>query len=155
MRRPIFLSFHYKRDVARVQLIRNIGSIEGQPLLSPQEWESKKNAGPTAIRNWIDQQMKHKQAVVVLIGQETASRPWVKYEIEKAHADKRPMLGVHIHRLSSFGDTDQQGSNPFTALGVNGVPIYTPTGATSADVRNHVMNNLPLWIETTIQAHKR
>ena len=99
--------------------------------------------------------MKNKQAVVVLIGQETASRPWVQHEIEKAHADKRPMLGVHIHRLSSFGETDLQGSNPFTTVGINGVPIYTPSGTNSADVRNHVTNNLPLWIETTIRAHKR
>ncbi|WP_353939677.1 TIR domain-containing protein [Micromonospora sp. b486] len=28
--------------------------------------------------------MAYKKAVIVLVGQETASRPWVIYEIEKA-----------------------------------------------------------------------
>ena len=80
----VFYSFHYARDVNRVQLIRNIGKIDGQTLLNAQEWEAVRAQGPSAIANWIDTQMKYKTAVVVLIGNETASRPWVQYEIDKA-----------------------------------------------------------------------
>ena len=82
--KKVFYSFHYERDVHRVQLIRNIGALEGQPLLSAQDWETVKGRGDQAVINWIDEQMRYKRAVVVLIGQETADRPWVIYEIEKA-----------------------------------------------------------------------
>lgn len=54
----VFYSFHYERDVHRVQLIRNIGSVEGQKLLNAQEWEAVRQRGTKAIQNWIDEQMK-------------------------------------------------------------------------------------------------
>ena len=90
----VFYSFHYERDVHRVQLIRNMGSVEGQKLLNAQEWEEVGNKGDDAIRNWIDEQMKGKSAVVVLIGAQTASRPWVKYEIQRAWDLRKPLLGI-------------------------------------------------------------
>ena len=57
--------------------------------------------------------MAYKRAVVVLIGQETASRPWVLYEIEKAWNDKKPLLGVRIHGLASMSSgADSRGADP-------------------------------------------
>jgi hypothetical protein len=87
--KTVFYSFHYERDVNRVQLVRNINALEGQPLLNAQEWETVQRRGQQAVVNWIDEQMRYKRAVVVLIGQETASRSWVIYEIEKAWKEKR------------------------------------------------------------------
>lgn len=128
MAKTVFYSFHYERDVNRVQLVRNLNALEGQPLLNAQEWETVRRGGATSIVKWIDDQMSYKRAVVVLIGQETASRPWVKYEIEKAWAAKKPLLGVRIHGLSSFGVADRAGANPFdVADGPTGVPIFDPT----------------------------
>lgn len=69
--------------------------------------------------------MAYKRAVIVLIGQETATRPWVKYEIEKAWADKKPLLGVRIHGLSSMGTVDRPGVSPFSAS--SGIPVFDPT----------------------------
>lgn len=92
--KTVFYSFHYERDVHRVQLVRQIGALEGQPLLGAQQWEAVRRQGEQAIKDWIDKQMAYKRAVVVLIGQETASRPWVLYEIEKAWRDKKPLVGV-------------------------------------------------------------
>lgn len=126
--KTVFYSFHYERDVNRVQLVRNINALEGQPLLNAQDWEAVRRRGQQAIVDWIDEQMKYKRAVVVLIGQETASRPWVIYEIEKAWSDKKPLVGVHIHGLSSFGTPDSKGADPFgKASGVSGVPVFDPT----------------------------
>lgn len=48
-----FLSFHYANDSWRVQQIKNIGSIEGQPLLSYNEWEKIKQQGDAAIKTWF------------------------------------------------------------------------------------------------------
>lgn len=111
--RSVFYSFHYDRDVYRVQLVRNIRALEGQPLLNAQGWEQVRRHGKQAIRNWIHKEMAYKKAVIVLIGHQTATRPWVKYEIEKAWNDKKPLLGVRIHGLSSMGAVDHPGANPF------------------------------------------
>ncbi|MDK8791508.1 TIR domain-containing protein [Corynebacterium sp. MSK039] len=128
----VFYSFHYERDVNRVQLIRQMGLIEGQPILNAQEWESVRARGSSVIANWIDEQMKYKAAVIVLIGRETASRPWVRYEIQKAWNARKPLLGIRIHGLSSMGTVDTIGPDPFTQIsgfeGRNpGLPIFDPT----------------------------
>ncbi|MFH6687248.1 TIR domain-containing protein [Cellulosimicrobium funkei] len=129
MARSVFYSFNYD-DVHRVQLVENINALHGQPILQPQAWESVRRQGDRAIETWIDQQMKGKSAVIVLIGPDTASRPWVRYEIKKAWQDRRPLLGVCIHGISSFGTVARAGANPFEAAsGVPAarIPIFDPT----------------------------
>lgn len=129
MASSVFYSFHYERDVNRVQLVQKINALEGPPLLTPQAWETLRRRGTTAVAEWIDEEMKYKKAVIVLIGRETASRDWVKYEIRKAWADKRPLLGIAIHGLSSFGSVDSAGPNPFEAAGLpaSSIPLFDPT----------------------------
>ena len=41
----VFYSFHYDRDVMRVQQIRNIGMIEGNQPVSANQWETVKKSG--------------------------------------------------------------------------------------------------------------
>jgi hypothetical protein len=152
--RTVFYSFHYNRDVFRVQLVRNIGAIDGSPALGGQEWETVRRKAKSAVVEWIDKQMAYKRAVVVLIGQETASRDWVKYEIEKAWNAKKPLVGVHIHGLSSMGTVDSKGANPFDAVdGVTGVPVFDPTKVdylgkidTQATF-NYLRDWLPTWVD--------
>lgn len=128
MAKSIFYSFHYDRDVHRVQLVRNINSIDGSPSLNGQEWEAVRRQSQATVQAWIDSQMNYKKAVIVLIGQETAKRPWVKYEIERAWGMKKPLLGIRIHGLASMNDgADRIGGNPFEAAGLSGIPIFDPT----------------------------
>lgn len=151
--KTVFYSFHYDRDVHRVQLVRNINALEGQPLLNAQAWEEVKRGGQQAIVNWIDTEMLYKRAVVVLIGQETAGRSWVIYEIEKAWREKKPLVGIRIHGLSAFGSVDRPGANPFDKVpGVNGIPVFDPTrtdwqGAidTKATYAN-LVNSMEGWV---------
>lgn len=151
--KTVFYSFHFERDVHRVQLVRQIGALEGQPLLGSQEWEAVRRGGQQAIVNWIDQQMAYKRAVVVLIGQETSSRPWVLYEIERAWNAQKPLVGVHIHGLSSMGSVDRPGADPFARVaGVSGVPLFNPTQTTwqgqidSKATYAYLTNNLESWV---------
>lgn len=126
MAKTVFYSFHYDRDVHRVQLVRNINALEGQPLLNSQRWEEVRRKGKKAIEDWIDEQMKWKKAVIVLVGKETAGREWVNYEINKAWKDKKPLLGVRIHGLSSLSDgPDSAGSSPFNPQ--FSIPLFDPT----------------------------
>lgn len=93
--------------------------------------------------------MAYKKAVIVLIGQETASRPWVKYEIKKAWADRKPLLGVHIHGLSSMGSVDSLGRSPFNPAA--GIPVFDPTvlswtgGIDSKATYGKLFDNLERW----------
>ena len=149
--RTVFYSFHYDRDVFRVQLVRNIGA---SPALGGQEWETVRLRSRDAVVKWIDEQMSYKRAVVVLIGRETASRPWVRYEIEKAWNANKPLVGVYIHGLSSLGTADSMGANPFDAVdGVVGVPVFDPTrrdhlGRIDTQATyNYLKDHLPGWVD--------
>lgn len=50
----IFYSFHYDKDVFSVQQIRNIGVLEDNKPVSPNEWETIKRHGHGSIQKWID-----------------------------------------------------------------------------------------------------
>lgn len=120
-KKQVFYSFHFDKDVMRVQQIRNMGIIEGNPPVSPNEWEeAKKHHG--GIEKWIDENMKYKACVVVLVGEETANRPWVQYEIKKAWKDKKGILGIYIHNIicPRHGKC-RKGKNPFEQFMVNGI----------------------------------
>jgi len=150
----VFYSFHYKSDAWRVQQVINIGSVEGQPLMNSQAWEEIKRRGTSAIQSWIDEQMKYKSAVVVLVGAQTAGRPWVQYEITKAWNERRPLLGIRIHGLAdSNGRTSVAGTNPFEKLRVAGggtasgyVPLFSPGGVGSNAVYASIKQNLATWV---------
>lgn len=147
----VFYSFHYARDNWRVQQIMNMGRVDGGQLLKPQEWEAVKRRGDQAIRSWIDNNMRRKSAVIVLIGRETASRKWVRYEIERAYNLGKPLLGVRINRLKDRdGLQDPDGPNPFDFLGLSSlfIPLHEPSGRNSQDVYREILNNLPSWVES-------
>ena len=94
MARRVFHSFHYQRDARRVQQVKQMGVLEGQPLLSSNRWEAIKRGGEAEIKKWISQEMAGKSCLVVLIGSQTAGRKWVKYEIKKAWNDGAGVMGV-------------------------------------------------------------
>src|SRR4051812_12297701 len=94
---PVFYSFHFDNDVFRVQQIRNMGVVDGDGPVSPNDWEEIKRRGDASIRKWIDDNMAYRRCVIVLIGEQTAYRPWVRYEILKAWGDHRGLFGIYIH----------------------------------------------------------
>lgn len=157
---PVFYSFHFDNDVMRVQLIRQMGVIEGDEPVSANEWEKIKGKGAPAIERWIDDNMKYKRCVVVLIGAETASRPWVKFEIQKAWQEKRGLLGIHIHNLkcARTRSTCAKGANPFGNWTVGGQPMaelvdcYDPN---ARDAYNDIASNLEGWVAAAIARAKK
>lgn len=143
----VFYSFHYVPDHWRVQQVRNIGAIQNDGAIASQEWEKVRYLSTNSIKNWIDTQMSYKRAVVVLIGQETASRDWVQYEIKRAWNLKKPLLGIRIHGLKNQrGLTTYPGEDPFQKIGLRGIPVFTPTGTDSQTKYRNIQENLNLWI---------
>jgi hypothetical protein len=158
-RKPVFFSFHYGNDVMRVQQIRNIGALEGNTPLSANDWETVKRGGDAAVKKWIDDNFKYKQCVIVLVGEETSNRPWVKYEIEKAWNDKKPIFGIFIHNLKCpRNGASRKGKNPFDNFTFTDgsklssvVKCYEPS---TNDTYNDIAKNIQGWVDEAIFQRK-
>lgn len=155
-KRQIFYSFHFDNDVFRVQQIRNMGALEDNKPVSVNDWETVKKGGDTAIEKWIDDNMKYRSCVVVLIGEETSKRPWVKHEINKAWHDHKGLFGIHINNLKDpKTGTCSKGTNPFDQFtfkdkygNIKTIPCKSPS---SIDTYNDIKNNIESWVEEAIK----
>ncbi len=154
MKRKVFYSFHFDNDVMRVQQIRNMGLLEGDEPVSPNTWEQIKRT-EQGVKNWINQNLNGKSCLVVLIGSQTASRPLVKYEIQRAWQEGKAIVGVHIHRLkcprNGYGT---KGTNPFDQFNfTRGDQVIKPLVYEPSfnDAYNDIKNNLATWIENAIK----
>jgi hypothetical protein len=155
--RKVFYSFHYVNDSHRVSQVKNMGVLEGQPILSSNKWEEVAKGGDSAIQSYIDTEMTGKSCLVVLIGESTANRKWVNYEIKKAWKDGRGVFGVYIHGLKNLSQQQaSKGNNPFEYVTVDGVRLdsvvktYDPPFSTSTYVYDHIKDNLGGWVEKAI-----
>ncbi len=153
MARKVFTSFHYSPDNWRASTVRSIGKIEGNPVVSSNKWEEVTSGGDYAIRRWIDDNMSGKSCIIVLIGQDTAGRKWINYEIEKAWSEKRGVVGIHIHNLkNSTGLQANKGKNPFTNFTFSSqLKCYDPPYSSSTNVYNYISENIENWIEEAIE----
>ena len=155
-KRRVFYSFHYDNDVFRVQQIRNMGALEGDEPVSKNDWETIKKGGDKAVEKWIEDNMYGKSCVVVLVGEDTHKRPWVKHEIIKAWNDGKGLVGIYIHNLKDpKTGTCLKGTNPFEQFTFdNGerlskyVKCHNPK---SSEAYNDIKENLADWIEEAIK----
>lgn len=159
-KRQVFYSFHYENDVFRVHQIRNIGAIEENKPVSENNWEEVKRKGDESIEKWIDDNMNYRSCVIVLIGEQTANRKWVKHEIKKAWNDGKGLLGIYIHNLKDpRKGVCKQGANPFDQFTMKDgaklsskVKCYNPN---STSPNMEIILNLEDWIEKAINDRKQ
>lgn len=127
MARKVFFSFHYGRDVWRVNVVRNTGVVEGVSAAGFHDasvWEETKKKGDEAIKKLIDSGLDGTSVTVVLIGAETANRSYVSYEIEKSVARGNGILGIRINNVKDKdGKTESPGPIPPVLANI-GAPIY-------------------------------
>jgi len=160
MARKVFYSFHYKPDCVRASQVRNIGVVEGNEPASDNDWETVTKGGEDAIKQWISDQMDGRSCAVVLIGENTAGRKWIDYEIGKAWNEGKGVLGIFVHNLKDF-DSKQasQGKNPFEGFTMkrdsaklsNIVKAYNPPYTDSKQVYKYISDNISGWIEEAIK----
>ena len=84
-KRQVFYSFQYIPDNWRVSQVRNIGHVEDNKPVSDNKWEEVKQKGDKEIQKWIDENLKNRSCTVILVGENTAKRKWIDYEIEKSY----------------------------------------------------------------------
>jgi hypothetical protein len=159
--RQLFFSFHFGKDNWRASQVRNMGVVDGNKPVSDNDWEQVKKGGEQGIQNWINEQMKYRSCTAVLVGQETAGRKWIKYEIEKSWNLNMGVFGIYIHNLR---DNDQKqslkGRNPFDdfTLGTKKlsdvVQCYNPPYTISTDVYSFIKSNIASWADTAIEIRK-
>ena len=121
MARRVFFSFDYD-DVFRANVVRNsnvIRGIEKAGFIDAADREKIKNDG-AAIRNWINGQLKGTSVTAVLVGQNTCSSGWVKYEIKRSKEIGNGLLGIDISKIKdrNGNTTDRCGQIP------NGYDFY-------------------------------
>jgi hypothetical protein len=116
--RKTFFSFHYKDDIWRASVVRNswvTQDRESAGFFDSVEWEKVKKRTDSEIEKWIDGQMNGTSVTVVLIGQNTAGRKWINYEITSSHKRGNGLLGIYIHKIKDkYGNTSQKGTNPLS-----------------------------------------
>ena len=158
MARKVFFSFHYQPDNWRASQVRNMGVIEGNAPASDNDWEAVTNGGDSAIEKWIDDQMKGRSCTVVLVGENTAGRKWIKYEIKASWEAGKGVVGICIHNLKNKdGNQSSTGRNPFDDFTIGGkklssmVKLYTPPYSTSTYVYDHIKENIADWIDEAIE----
>jgi hypothetical protein len=128
MARKVFFSFQYQRDLWRVNVVRNTGTIEGVASAGFHDqslWEETAKKGDEAIKQLIDNGLDGTTVTVVLIGAETAKRKYVSYEIERSIARGNGILGVRVNNIKDKnGRTDPSGVIPEALIKI-GAPVYT------------------------------
>lgn len=145
MARRAFFSFHYEHDIWRANVVRNCWVTQGREsagFFDASLWEEAKTKGDAAIKALIDKALQNTSVTVVLIGKETASRSYVKYEIEQSIARGNGLLGVRIEKIADKdGSVDESGSNPLPA----GYDVYLWN-------KDEGSKNLGTWIEAAAKA---
>jgi hypothetical protein len=171
MARRVFFSFHHQKDSWRVGQVRNSWLAqkgETNKFMDAAAWEEVRRKGDSAVRAWIDQELNGTSVTIVLIGQETASRPFVQYEIEESFKRKNGLLAIYINRIkNSDKKISRKGRNPldnFTTMvdhplwGVFGHKIekrYSELFETFDWIKDDGRRNMPNWIEEAARRMNR
>lgn len=122
MTKRVFFSFHYE-DVKtfRANVVRNHGLTKETGLagfFDASIWEDAKLHGDASVKRLITTNLTNTSVTCVLIGSNTWSRRWVRYEILKSFEKGNLLLGVHINGITDKnGQKFLQGKNPFNHLG--------------------------------------
>jgi hypothetical protein len=107
MTRRIYLNFHPEHDLWRVNQLRTelVGPATDQTgFFDPAEYAELLLRDKATIRQRIRERVAETSVTLLLLGSETASRPFVQIGIEESIANLNGFVGVQIH-----GIDDQSG----------------------------------------------
>lgn len=113
-KRQVFFSFRYLYDAWRASQVRNMGKVSNDSTFSDNDWEEVKEKTSEKIEKWINDEMKKRSCVIVLIGEHTQGRKWINYEIKQAWKAGKGIVGIYIHGLENAAKQQaKKGKNPF------------------------------------------
>ncbi len=161
--RKVFFSFHYQRDIVRVNVVRNCaiskGGYEAAGFWEESLWETVKKEGDLVIKRMINQALQRTSVTIVLIGTETAEQRWVQYELEQSYERGNGMLGIYIHNIPNLkGQKDTKGTNPFSSIYTtsNGELVSLANLYPTYDwVADDGYNNFTKWVESAAKTARK
>lgn len=123
MARSIFFSFHYG-DVSsfRANVVRNswVTMERSVNFIDKSAWEEAERKGVSSLKRLIENWLKGTSVTVVLVGTDTHTRRWVKYEIVKSFVEGKGILPIYINRIPSKNEgIKAKGINPLERLAVD------------------------------------
>lgn len=122
MAKRVYFGFHHDDVVSfRANVVRNHNAVssatEEVVFFDASIWEEAKTKGDQALKRLINGGLDRTSVTCILIGAETYSRKWVRYEIFKSLQKDNKLLGVYIHKIKDKdGKTATKGPNPFEYL---------------------------------------
>ena len=162
MPRRVFFSFQYEKDLWRATVVRNswlAQEREASGFWDAALWEEANRFGDDAIRRTIDQGLDNTSVTVVLIGAESAGRPWILYEIQKSYDRGNGLLGIYLNDIKDqYGFTDGMGANPFKRLYIQvsgALKWMSDIYPTYSWVKDNGDQNLAAWVESAARAAGR
>ncbi|HYG53111.1 MAG TPA: TIR domain-containing protein [Flavobacteriales bacterium] len=130
MARKVFFSFAYD-DVKnfKVNVVRQSWLLNKEnTFVDGSIWETAKKKDPESLKKLINEGLNNTSVTTVLIGEDTANRTWVNYEIIKSFDRGNGILGIHINRIKGRTGLTTRGQNPLDRLGLkiaeDGSKIY-------------------------------
>lgn len=124
MAKKVFFSFHYQDIIDfRANVVRNHWVVSEKQsaagYFDKSIWEESKKTSSLALKKLINSAVDGTSVTCVLIGTQTYSRPWVRYEIFRSIYQRNKILGVHINSIKGKdGLIKYLGPDPFYYTGV-------------------------------------
>jgi hypothetical protein len=121
MMREIYISYDRLSDIWRAHVFLQKVRALFRPRINMAiaDWEDRERAVAeihTCLTNTV--------TTIILIGSETAQRPWVRHEIEQSIARGNSLLGIYIHQMQDHnGDISHRGLKPNIPDGID-FPAY-------------------------------
>jgi hypothetical protein len=121
--RSVYFSFHYQDVIDfRANVVRNSYKLreKGAAFRDSSIWEEAEEKQAKQIKSLIDFELKGSSVTCVLIGSETYSRRFVRYELIKSFEMKKGQVGVGINWIKDKSGSIKllAGENPFVYLGL-------------------------------------
>jgi hypothetical protein len=120
----VFFSFHYQDVIDfRANVVRNHGQFKlnaGEAgYFDSSMWEKAKKENDLALKKLINNGLSYTSNTCVLIGSETYTRRWVRYELLKSLKKGKHIFGVHVNGIKCKNSaTKDLGKNPLDYIGV-------------------------------------
>ncbi|MBK7818307.1 MAG: TIR domain-containing protein [Sphingobacteriaceae bacterium] len=100
------MSLRRRKNISRVNVVRNhhITKDAGEAgFFDASIWEDAKKHGDDSIKRLINTNLNNTSVTCALIGTNTWSRRWVRYEILKSYDRGNTLFGVHIKQWRNRG----------------------------------------------------
>lgn len=118
MARHVYFAFDYQ-DIFKVNQIRMAAEFVDYAkagFIDDSQWEQLKKQSDKAIKQAINEALKGTTVTVACVGERTANRPWVKYELERSRDEGNGLLGVYL--------PGESGHAKPKVLADEGAPLY-------------------------------